>query len=109
MTRSEITDTIAGILEQLGARRAILFGSYARRTQDERSDIDLLIVDDRGEAYADRMERYFRPLAMALSPPLEILVYTTDELRIAADRPFVRQILAEGIDVYEQREAAARS
>ena len=108
MTRSEIVGTITGILEQLGARRAILFGSYARQTQDQRSDIDLLIVDDRGEAYADRIERYFRPLAMALYRPVEILVYTTDGLHRAADRPFVRRLLAEGIDVYEQRETAAR-
>lgn len=108
MTRAEIVVSISGILEGLGAKRAILFGSYARQTQDQKSDIDLLIVDDRGEAYADRIERYFRPLAMALSRPVEILVYTADELRSAADRPFVRQVLAEGIDVYEQRETAAR-
>jgi len=36
---------IMPILESHNARKAILFGSYARSTEDKRSDIDLIIVD----------------------------------------------------------------
>ena len=109
------TEIVAGIaadvcetLRLLGAKRAILFGSYARGTQDEKSDIDILIIDDRDEPYAERIERYFRPLDKALLRPLEILVYTSDELDRAADRPFLRTVLREGIDLYEHREATLR-
>lgn len=89
------------------AKRALLFGSFARGTADTRSDIDLLIVDDEPLPYAGRLERYFKPLAFALSRPVEIIVYTSEELANADHRPFIRRALTEGVVVYERRETLA--
>ena len=109
MTLDQIGKKIRNNLERLGANRAILFGSYARGTEDTRSDIDLLIIDNRDEPYLDRIERYFRPLAESLPQPIEILVYTSDELERAKNRPFIARVLREGIEIYERREAPTRS
>jgi predicted nucleotidyltransferase len=109
MTREGIASAVRPVLEDLGARRAILFGSYARGTQDRRSDIDVLIVDDRGGPYLDRIDRYFKPLSRVLDRPIEILVYTSEELQNACDRPFIARLLEEGVELYERGEVPTRS
>lgn len=105
----DIAACIEEPLERLGASRALLFGSHARGTEDARSDIDLLVIDDRDEPYLERIERYFAPLDAVLRRPFEILVYTSAELEKAADRPFIRTILQEGVGVYERGKTKARS
>ena len=99
---------VAPVVDSLGAERAVLFGSVARGTDDERSDIDLLVIDDRDEAYLDRIARYFPPLSEVLPRPVELLVYTERELQDAGGRPFIEQLLREGVVIYERGEAGRR-
>jgi predicted nucleotidyltransferase len=69
MTIEPILGSLRTGLETLYGPRlkgVYLFGSYARGRQDSESDIDLLIVLDRVERYADEIDRT-GPLISALS------------------------------------------
>ena len=71
------------IIDLANPRRVILFGSQARETAREDSDIDLLIVGDRptGETGSRRREiaRIRRGLPL-LGIPIDILLFTPDEV-----------------------------
>jgi len=43
ITIDEIKNSVAGIAERYGIKRAVLFGSYASGSQTESSDIDILV------------------------------------------------------------------
>lgn len=99
---NRIREIVAPIVERKGARKAVLFGSYARGTADRRSDVDLLIVDDSDLRYLDRLGKYFDELAAALPAAVELFVYREGELDRMRDRPFIRRALDEGIVLYER-------
>ncbi|MGP0069337.1 MAG: nucleotidyltransferase domain-containing protein [Isosphaeraceae bacterium] len=71
------------IIDLANPRRVILFGSQARETAREGSDIDLLIVEDRpmGDQRSRRREiaRIRRGLPL-LGVPIDILLFTPDEV-----------------------------
>jgi len=103
MTRSE---RLAAIAERLRrdyhAERVILYGSVARGTETEESDVDLLIVAPTREHFYERMatvRKIMRPLraGLVLSP----IVLTPQEIqaRVEQGDQFVEEILDEGIDL----------
>jgi predicted nucleotidyltransferase len=49
---------VAAVAAKRGARRAILFGSFARGTATERSDLDLIVVEETGERFLRRAGPY---------------------------------------------------
>ena len=75
-------------------RKAVVFGSYARGTADEWSDIDVALVSDdfEGVRYLDRskIRKFTRECSSLLSP----LPFKTEEF--SDQDPFVRHILANG-------------
>lgn len=83
----------------MGAERVILFGSLAEGEPGLLSDLDLLIVWDTPLDYLTRtVELYKR-----LDPhgPVDLLVYTPEEIRDMAERAFIRTILEQGETLYE--------
>lgn len=84
-----------------GIRRAIVFGSYARGTQTRKSDLDLVIVMDTQKRFLDRYDDVKDIHDLVPDVHVEMLIYTEDELRAIAHRPFIRQILREGVVVHE--------
>jgi predicted nucleotidyltransferase len=96
---------VESIVEQIAKtyqpQKIILFGSYARGTQNSDSDIDLLIIKDTPEDFFTRIRNVRQNLFCPL--PLDILVYTTDEINKLKDRWFINDIMKEGVVVYEQR------
>ena len=84
-----------------GIRRAIVFGSYARGTQTRRSDLDLVIVMETKKRFLDRYEDVREIHDVVPDVHVEMLIYTEHELRKIAHRPFMRQILREGVVVHE--------
>jgi len=78
-------------------KRVILFGSYARGTQTEWSDIDLAIVSDVfiGSRFDDRKK--IRPIYLSVSSELEVLPYTPEDF--TEDDPFVKEIIETGIEM----------
>ena len=103
----EIRRLLSPILERKGARLAVLLGSHARGTADQRSDVDLIIVDDQPLRYLDRLGKYYDDIRSALRQEVDIFVYTWEEFQRMRDGHFVGRAMVEGQVVYERRETAA--
>jgi predicted nucleotidyltransferase len=89
-------------LATMDVKKAILFGSLARGDVTIFSDIDLIIVQDTGERFLDRLERFYTQLD--LGTDVDILVYTPEELiDLATWNPLVRRVLQEGEVIYEAK------
>jgi predicted nucleotidyltransferase len=97
----EIRVCVAPLLAAKGATRAVLFGSVARGTDDGRSDIDLLVVDNDDLPYFARLDKYYDELVDLLHRPVDLFVYREAEMETLRDRPFVRRVLAEGKVIFE--------
>ena len=92
----------APVLAAGGAKRAILFGSYARGEADEYSDVDLVIIKETGLPFLDR-DTDFQGLFEATRKALQILVYTPDEFERmrAGGNPFILNVIKDGVVIYE--------
>jgi len=100
-----IREVVAEIAKANGAQLALLFGSYARGTATNHSDIDLIFVEETDLRFLDRLGRYFDPLVECLGGGVETFVYTPEEFERMKDHGFVGQAVREGIVLYEHREA----
>lgn len=97
-----LEEIVRRIVETVHPNRILLFGSSARGEANEHSDLDLLIV------VPSDLPRHRRsiPIYRALSDvpiPMDILVYTPDEIRDWANVPqaFVTTAVREGRVLYE--------
>ena len=86
--------------------RIVLFGSHATGHSQWDSDLDLLIV---WQTELPPLERVLetRRLLAGIDSPLDIVVYTPDELNYWKQAPssFASQVLAEGTTLYERNPA----
>jgi predicted nucleotidyltransferase len=84
-------------LHDIKVEQAILFGSYAKGTFDEWSDIDLALVSATfaGERFKDREK--MRRIKLKVSSLLEPVPYTPEEFN--ADNPFIKHLLETGIRI----------
>ena len=62
-----------------GAEQIVLFGSHARGTADEQSDLDFLVIETHVENRAHEMVRLRRALR-SLPVPVDVLVYSRAEV-----------------------------
>jgi len=81
--------------------RVVLFGSYARGTATNDSDVDLLVVmpyDGKAADIAVDMRLRLRPQF-----PIDLVVRTPDKLaeRLAQGDVFLREVVATGKVLYE--------
>lgn len=81
-------------LRELGARKVVLFGSYAAGCQDLFTDLDLFVVMDSSLPFVERTAWLYGQLAPRVA--CDILVYTPDEWGRMQDRSFVRDALRKG-------------
>jgi len=99
---------IRSIVATYAPRRIVLFGSHARHTADEDSDLDLLVVldDDVPRDALSWRKRYDArrgyPGAVDIVPCREHVL--TERARIAGS--FADTIMKEGIVVYERGSAS---
>ncbi|MCY0864164.1 MAG: nucleotidyltransferase domain-containing protein [Sulfobacillus sp.] len=79
----------------------ILFGSYARGTANENSDVDLLIIEAAPDTHHRRAVMY-RQILRPRTIPVDVLVLTPQEIRDGYHRkiPLLRDVLKEGRWVY---------
>ena len=100
--------TMAGIEEfsqrigrEFGAERVILFGSYARGTVTDDSDVDLLVIGRFEGRSVDQSVK----IRMKLRPqfPVDLIVRTPEKVRqrIEMGDGFMQEILQEGKVLYE--------
>ena len=99
-----VEQAIREVAQANGATLALLFGSYARGTQTQHSDVDVIFVEPTSDRFMARLARYFDPLSERLPVAVEVLVYTPEEFQRMKQGPFVGRAVAEGIKVYEHRE-----
>jgi len=93
MKQEKIVAVAADMLAKEGARRVILFGSYARGTQRKGSDLDLLVEFRRTKSLFEmvRIEDRLR----------EALGVDVDLVTKASLSPYIsRQVLKEGRVIY---------
>lgn len=93
-----IEEMVRTIVDEVRPCRIYLFGSYARASQTADSDIDLLIVEDRGFGPDRNRWSELKRIRKALRPfrvPKDILVYSQDEF--AAWENSVNHIVARAV------------
>jgi HEPN domain-containing protein/predicted nucleotidyltransferase len=99
-----VEDIIHRVIETCKPDRIILYGSHARGTAREGSDVDLLIVKDTVEPPTKRrteVERFLSDRQL----PLDINVYTPQEIRylFSIGSPFIGEVFKEGKVVYMRK------
>ena len=99
----EIRATFEPFLKKGGAKKAIIFGSYARDEADRHSDLDLIIVAETSSDWFDRY-RAFPGVYDIWRGGIDILIYTPEELEemLASRRAFIEDALREGVTIYEE-------
>ncbi|WP_416672227.1 nucleotidyltransferase domain-containing protein [Egbenema bharatensis] len=101
-TLDQWLDLAVDRLEQaIAPEQILLFGSWARGTASRHSDIDLFIV---WNTAIPPLERIGQVLSLLQDSPLpiEVIVYTLDELEQRCYSPFIRRVLSEGKVLYER-------
>lgn len=95
LTLEQITNACRQVLGQYNVRYCILFGSYAKGTQTETSDVDLLISTDVTGL------RFFG-IAERLRNQLHKKVDLLDLNQVCSNKQLLDEILKDGVKVYEQ-------
>lgn len=94
-----IRQRIAPVMKKHAATKVVLFGSYARGTSDEKSDIDLVIVMKTVKRFFDRIAEFEELYDLFPGKAIDLLVYSPEELEAISHRTFIRRILSEGIEL----------
>jgi len=100
----KLLDKILGhVLAAYDPNLVVLFGSYANRSENMQSDIDLVIVCP--TIFKRRMlERTIKSNIKRYSLKADILVHSADEFKEATDKPksFLGAILKQGVILYKK-------
>ncbi len=92
------------IIKKFNLKKIIIFGSFARGDYHKGSDLDLVIVGEFKERFINRIGKIIGLNDSDLE--IEAMVYTEEEFQkmIKERRPFIEQVLEEGVVVYEKKE-----
>ena len=105
ISKEDIKKAVLPVLEKGDAKKAILFGSYARGEANQYSDIDLIIIAESERPFIERFKDF--PTLRQMSPvkAMDIIVYTPSEFKRmqAEENPFIAKALEEGESIYEAR------
>jgi len=103
--RQKLERLVRRIVEALDPIKVMLFGSWAKGTQHDLSDVDLVIIKEDNRPFVDRLREpmYLNDTDLIL----EVLVYTPEEWQRMLDekRDFICTIAAEGKVLYERSPA----
>jgi predicted nucleotidyltransferase len=91
------------IVELGNPDKIILFGSHARGTAREDSDVDLLVIGPSDLPRRQRQMRFTRAL-FGSGIPYDLIALTPEEVeaRLQIRGPFIREILSTGKVIYER-------
>jgi predicted nucleotidyltransferase len=105
---NELSTILKEQLQPLNPQKIIIFGSYARGTQTQDSDIDIYIVTKDNfipKNFQERKELYIKVLSLIRNTiqtyPVDVIIHTKKmhENFIALDSYFCRKIMTEGIHI----------
>ena len=96
-TIQELKDILQEVLKSFSVKRAILFGSYAKNVQTDKSDIDL-VIDSEGKL----LNIYFYGLLEDLVQKLQKNVDLFEISEIQKGSRIYNDIQKEGIVIYEK-------
>lgn len=99
MPKIKINDEILNIVNQIKRnykpKKIILFGSYAKGTQNEKSDLDLLIIKNTKKKFTKRIEEVLNKIDY--KKEIDVFVYTPEEIK--KPNIIIEKALEEGIEV----------
>jgi len=100
----KIKNEIIKRLLNLSPKKIILFGSQATLNTHNDSDIDILVIVEFSDESRVKRTRKAFTLLRGLETPIDILVYTEEEINYWKETPlsFVSSALSEGKVIYEQ-------
>ncbi len=81
--------------------KVILFGSYAKGTPNEHSDIDVALVADCFSGFGFEDRKFFSKINIK-KPYLEIETKTYPTQYFQSSDPFIEEIMKHGIVIYEK-------
>jgi predicted nucleotidyltransferase len=111
MKNNNYVDQLLEVLKQADPYKVILFGSYAKGTADENSDIDMVVIldnNDVAKTYEERQNKklYINRLVRNINYKiaLDILVYSKEEYKIVKNygNYFIDEIENTGKIIYEK-------
>jgi uncharacterized protein len=95
--------TLQRLIRAFAPERIVLFGSYAKGTSHDDSDVDLLVVADLdGDPVFH--QRRARQLTADCFPPVDVVFCRSEDLAEAATSrsPFLLSILGSGQTIYSR-------
>ena len=111
VSREIIQEATKRLIDKFDPERIILFGSYARGTADEHSDVDFMVITDS----VGRQNRLLLMTKMdetlgGLGIAKDIVVLTQEEFEVDKDIPgtIARYAAKEGKLLYERKEKRRR-
>ena len=101
MDIERLKQEIISTFRPFNPEKIILFGSLARGTWDETSDIDLIIVYRTDKSFMDRLKELY--LSWNIPRAVDILAYTPGEFeKMLEESFFVEDAVREGEVLYER-------
>ena len=108
MFQKEIKKLKNGIVEKFHPHKIILFGSYAKGTETETSDIDICIVvstENKRELKRKISKYIYDKKGLDFNKPVDILIYTEKEWErhVKDNYSFARSILNSGLILFKEK------
>ncbi|MEM3373712.1 MAG: nucleotidyltransferase domain-containing protein [Candidatus Woesearchaeota archaeon] len=95
LNNSKIKNIVYQIKKKYNPEKIILFGSYAKGTENEKSDIDLLIIKETDKKFNKRTEEVLNKIEYDI--PIDVFVYTPEEFK--KSNKLIEKALNEGIEL----------
>jgi predicted nucleotidyltransferase len=94
---------IERLVRAFAPREIVLFGSYAKRSPEPGSDVDLLVVTELDGDRTIHLRRA-RQLVASSFPPVDVVLCTPEEADGAATAasPFLASVLESGVILYNR-------
>ena len=102
VSQETLQRAVQRLAEQFEPQRIILFGSYARGTADEHSDVDLLVEMDHAQSTLQQALTIRK--AVKRSFPLDLIVKSSREIeqRLQQNDYFLKTIMNDGQVLYDR-------
>ena len=97
----KIKEMLSPVFAENKIKKAVLFGSFSKRSQTRKSDLDLMIITETDKRFFDRYEQFDKIHEIINDRAVDMLIYTADELSSISHRRFIKRILSEGETIYE--------